>query len=393
MKTKIILSFLSMSIALAAAGQSLENDDIYFSKKDRVKLEAARASESSSSYSASSRTSKKEQLEDELTGNPTDSYSSTNYSARQTNPEFAARQNAQTAANDNGDYFVNDYKYSTASNLNNFGSNYSNWYNNSWYTPAYYGSSINSWNTPYYGYNNPYYSPWYDPYWNYSGYSAAYSYYNGNPYGYGWGGSYNYWNRPYIGYSSGWGWNLGYGYGFSNYYYGYPSTVIVVNNGGESGGRRVVNGVRPTRGSVMYSGNTVTRTRGTSSGNGGIVTSHPIDGGRIGNTPSNGSGGNVSNNSRRSDEYYNRSWRYNTPANTNNSNNGRSNNSGWSNGNNSNTRSRYNDYNNGGWSTPSNQGRTSSPSFNNGGGGNFGGGGTRTHSAPSGGSGGRGRGH
>ncbi len=50
MKTKIILSFLSMSIALAAAGQSLPNDDIYFSKKDRVKLEAARASESSSSY-------------------------------------------------------------------------------------------------------------------------------------------------------------------------------------------------------------------------------------------------------------------------------------------------------------------------------------------------------
>ena len=68
------------------------------------------------------KTKKVEQVAADEVVNPTDSYS-----ARNVNPEFAARSNSQTAAADNQDYFVNNYKYNTSSNLNNWNNNYNNW--------------------------------------------------------------------------------------------------------------------------------------------------------------------------------------------------------------------------------------------------------------------------
>ncbi len=103
MKSKVaLLSLVSFLFAFAASAQGVENDDMYFNSKDRAKLNATKASEVS--YTASIKKNKKEIVEDEPV-NPTDSYS-----ARNVNPEFAARSNSETAQADNEDYFVNNYQ-------------------------------------------------------------------------------------------------------------------------------------------------------------------------------------------------------------------------------------------------------------------------------------------
>src|SRR5687767_8798499 len=123
MKSKVaLLSLASLIFTFAASAQGIENDDMYFNSKDRAKLNAQKASEVS--YSASIKKNKKETVEETEPVNPTDSYS-----ARNVNPEYAARSNSETAQADNGDYFVNDYQYNKASNFNNFNNNFSNWYN------------------------------------------------------------------------------------------------------------------------------------------------------------------------------------------------------------------------------------------------------------------------
>ena len=197
MKSKVALfSLASLLLTYAALAQGVENDDMYFNSKDRAKVRAAKASEVS--YSASIKKSKKETVADE-TVNPTDSYS-----ARNVNPEYQARSNSQTAQADNQDYFVNNYEYSTASNLNNWNNNFSSWYNSPWYGGNYYDPYINSWNSPYYG--SAFGNPWCNPYYR-TGWSSSFSYSWGSSWGnYGWGMNYGYGN-PY--YNS-WAWNYGY---------------------------------------------------------------------------------------------------------------------------------------------------------------------------------------
>ena len=113
MKTRIVLlSVISSFVAFSAFAQAIESDDMYFNKKDRVKLRAQKPVEETYVPYVKNKNQKAE-----------DVYaSSASYSARTVNPEFAARSNAQAAQTDNQDYFVADYQYKTApaNNLNQF---------------------------------------------------------------------------------------------------------------------------------------------------------------------------------------------------------------------------------------------------------------------------------
>ena len=218
---------------------------MYFNSKDRAKLKSQKASEEASVMASAKKTKKNQVIEDEPV-NPTDSYS-----ARNVNPEFAARSNSQTAQADNQDYFVNNYRYNTNSNLNNFNNNFNTWNSNAWYSPNYYGSSINSWNTPYYGsYYDAYGSPWYNPYYR-SGWSSSFSYYWGSSYNYGWGSGFGMacaYGNPYM---NSWGYApYSYGSGWGNNYY-YPGSVVVVNNNYAEPGKNVVYGKRASHGSAV----------------------------------------------------------------------------------------------------------------------------------------------
>ena len=303
MKKQVMFSLAAMLVTATVFGQ--ENDDMYFNSKDRAKLKAQTASEAPS-YTASAKKPKKvEQVADEVI-NPTDSYS-----ARNVNPEFAARSNSQTAAADNQDYFVNNYQYNTSSNLNKWNNNYNNWAGSPWYAANYFGPSINEWGSPYYGSSyDPYGNPWCNPYYR-SSYSSSFSYYMGSSWNYGWGSgigmSYGYGN-PYMnswggypGYGSyGYGgYGYGGGYGYSGYGYGgYPTTVVVVNSG--DNGRNVVYGKRASHGGMVTVPRDAAYTR-TRTNYANSLT--PVDaGGRVSTTPTSGR-------TQRQEEYYNRSWR------------------------------------------------------------------------------------
>jgi hypothetical protein len=343
MKIKgLILSLTAACIVGTVAAQ--ENDDMYFSSKDRAKLNAKRAVENTARYSATANV--EDEPEEEIV-NPTDSYS-----ARNVNPEYVSRSNSEVAQSDNEDYFVTDYRYANANNFNDFNNNYNNWANSQWYNNSYYGRPMNSPASYYYNsWNNPWSSPYYQ-----SGWYGSLSYYSGSPYygnSWGYGNSWDYgyggWGNPYYGnYGGGWGssWSMGmgmgygYGGGWGGGYYGRPN-VIIINEGG---GRGAVYGKRPTRGGSMAYGqqNSGARTRSQ-------VT------GRTGNgTPS--SGRVATSTGRTQDEYYNRTWRRTSEYSNQNSNNSRSNsnsgfsnsrtnsNSSWDNNNSNNSNSRTNTF-------------------------------------------------
>jgi hypothetical protein len=338
-KKAILFSILTLTLVGFGYAQDVEHDDMYFTSKDRAKLRAAQQADQLAYASVSRRDNR----EDEDL-NPTDTYS-----ARNVNPEYTSRRNSQTAQADNGDYFVNNYQFNRGSNYNNFNNSFSNWYGSSWYRPNYWGSSINSWNSPYYGYYDSWNSPWYDPYWSYNGYSTGFSYYAGSNYNYGWGGMYNYWNRPYYAGNNYFGYGSSFGYGSNWYWNNYRPTVVINNSGGNvENGRGVAYGRRPSRGSYYASPSNDTRTRTTISSN----------------TRGDNSGG------RTRTEYYNNTWRYNNYGNSNSSNH--------TNNYDSRSQTQYNRSNS--W----NNSNSNSSWGNSGSRSNTGGfdGGSRTHSAP-----------
>ncbi len=254
----ILLAGFSIAAFGGAAAQGIEYDDMYFNADDRAKL---RAQSTQLAYNTGRDARALDYYDEDASINPTDSYS-----ARNVNPEYTSRAHTQSAQADEEDYFVDNYQY-RSNQLQNWNRNYSNWYNSSWYRPNYYGPGINTWNSPYYGYNS-WNSPWYDPYWAQNGWSSSFSFHYGSAWNYGWGGNYNYWNRPYYGWSPYYGLAYGYGLGYGGGYwnnYRYPRTIIVVNNG-ESGGRSVINSKRPTRSSSAVN-RTVTRPRTSSFSN------------------------------------------------------------------------------------------------------------------------------
>ncbi len=348
MKSKVaFLSLVSLLFTFAATAQEIENDDMYFNSKDRAKLNAAKASDVS--YTASIKKNKKEKEVEAEPVNPTDSYS-----ARNVNPEYQARTNAETAQSDNEDYFVNNYHYNNASNFNNWNNNFNRWYSNPWYGGNYYDPFINSWNTPYYGsYYDSWGNPWRNPYYR-SGWSSSFSYHWGSSWDYGWGMNFGYGNYGYVNpYYNAWAGNPYYGgyspWGSYSYYgWGYPSHVIVVESGNRNG---PVYGKRGSRSGEL------SRTAGSGgnnrSYNRGLVDSN--DGGRT------TTGGRMSTNtSRTQSDYYNRSWR--TQSNTNSSYNNQNSNYSNPNSGNSNTRSSWESNTRSSWSNGDSNTRSSGSS-------------------------------
>ncbi len=315
MKNKVVMfNLVALLFASATFAQGVENDDMYFNSKDRAKLRAQQATEKAA-YSASveKRAKNNKPAEQEYYLNPTDSYS-----ARNVNPEFAARSNSQMAQVDNQDYFVSDYRYNTVNSINSWNNNFNSWYTNPWYNTNYFGPSINNWNSPYYGSAfDGWGNPWNNPYYR-SGWGSSFSYHWGSSWNYGWGNGMgwgmnagwgnpymmNGWGNPYMnswssfGYGGAWGWNR-----WNNNFY--PRTVVIVNNGGEGAGRGIEYGKRATRTSAVTTPQrgavNNTRTRST------YVA--PTTGGR----PSD-AGGRVAteNRNQRQADYYNRSWRTNS---------------------------------------------------------------------------------
>lgn len=295
MKSKFaFLGLVAFLFSVSGMAQKIENDDMYFNSNDRAKLKAQKASEQS--YTASVKSTRKEQKEQkafEEDANPTDSYS-----ARNVNPEYAARTNAQSAQEDNGDYFVNNYRYNNANNFNNWNNNFGTWYANPWVASNYYNPYINSWHSPYYGSAYDVWgNPWRNPYYR-SGWGTSFSYHWGSSWDYGWGMSsgygnpyYNSWAyNPYYGYSP---WGSYYG-GWGSYYGGwrYP-TVVVVESGNRYG---PVYGKRNSRSTQVSSD-------GVRTGRTYRPTSNPDTGG---GRPA--LGGRTTTETRQQD-YYDRSWR------------------------------------------------------------------------------------
>jgi hypothetical protein len=330
MKTRIILlSILSSMLLNSGFAQEIEYDDMYFNAKDRAKLTALKGNEIS--YSATGKNKTADRFKEDEPSNPTDSYSS-----RNVNPEYTSRENSSTSQADNEDYYVNDYKYNNQNRLNNWNNNFNDWYGNPWYGSNYWGPSINSWNSPYYGsYYDNWGNPWNNPYYR-SGWSSSFSYHSGSSWNYGWGGgigmnygcrnSWSSWGSPYYGwdpysnfYGGGWG--------------GYPTRVIVVDNNSRY---TPAYGKRNSRSSQIIRD-------GNDNNNGS--SRNPNPGYTNQNFERRNSGGRVSDNSTdnssRQSEYYNRSWREDnrrsTSTENNNSNSGSS---SWNNSNGSSNNSR-----------------------------------------------------
>lgn len=285
MKIKgILFATLSLLVISGAHAQSVEFDDMYFNSNDRAKLRVQQLSD----VSYSKRDKSRQLIADsEENVNPSDSYS-----ARNVNPEFTSRAHTEAAQVDNEDYFVNNYQYNR-NQFNNWNNDFNRWNNNSWYQSNYYGPGINSWNSPYYGYDR-WSSPWVDPFWSYNGWSSSFSRAYGNSWNYGWGGNFNYWNRPYYGYNSmlgnGFGYGAAYGGGYWNNYR-YPGTVVVINNQDQDG-RGISYGKRPIRGNTIISDRSNIRSR-----------SNAINSVRNDNNGTN-SGGRISTQNRKQEEYY-----------------------------------------------------------------------------------------
>lgn len=384
MKTGI--AFITL-ITLALGVRAQENDDMYFTAKDRVKLNSTKVALVKSSS-----------LDEDEYAQPT-TRSNDSYSGRGENPEYSSKSsyNGNNQESD-AQYFVSGYQPPVGVNQNQYdnsnyynnNSYYGNPYNSSYYSPSYFGG---------YGYSP--YSSFYSPYSSfYGGYSSYGGFGSGLSIGYTWGmgsGFYNAWN--YGGYGSMWGnpyYSSFYGnpyFGYNSFYgygYGYPGSVVIINNGGDNGGRNVTYGRRSDR-SQSYSNTSSGQSRNAS-----YVSS-------TGRTATSSAGRTSSDN-----QYYDRSWRSNSStarsswsnagsdgtAGTSNTGSRSSSNWGnsWNNGGNTNSRSTWggNESNSGSrssWSMPSNNN-----SFGGGGGGrSSGGGGSFSGGGSSSGSGSRGR--
>lgn len=272
MKTAMFVILLGVSFTAF----SQEDDDMYFTSKDRAKQELTVRSNRTAKEQKSNTVD--ERTED-TSINPTDSYS-----ARNINPEYISRSQSDAEETDESGYFSDSYApISVNKNLYN-------------------DYSTNNQYSPYYGYNNGF-----NPYNYYGGYGMGGMY---SPYsmmgmgfrpglsigmGYGMGSMYNGWYGS-MGYGMGgmygmydpfWGSSMMYSgmygmyspWGMYNPYYGgygyYPGTVVVVGDGGSrrpityqrrSDRSRVTNNTTDNSSRGVASTNRTNRTVGTSNG-------------------------------------------------------------------------------------------------------------------------------
>jgi hypothetical protein len=205
MKTRFVTGLFVVGVAFQALAQRVENDDIYFRKKDREMVKNQEALAPADSYSTPRKKNKEKEnvAEQPEVVNPTDSYSAENI-----NPEYVSRANSEKAAEEES-YFTESYSPNSygSSNFNNYNSPYGNSWNSSL-------AFNNAWLASPYGWNDPFfYSPYgYNP-WMSSPYTGGFGY------GSGWSLSMSY----YWGNSWGSGWNYGLTYGWGNPYYNYYS--------------------------------------------------------------------------------------------------------------------------------------------------------------------------
>lgn len=309
MTMKAILTYtLGLATVLSATAQKAENDDMYFTSKDRVKT----ATVSANTKVQVSRTPETSASANEVVGiNPTDSYS-----ARSVNPEYSA-STSTGKSKESSNYFIENYNPTGVNgNLNgNYRgtTSYSNPYANP-YSYGYYGNSFG------YGGYSPYMGMGYNPYmmgmggFGYPMYGSRFSMSMGTSFGYN---PMMYGSMGYgYGYGSAWGnpWGMYdpfyspfysmscpysfYGYNsFGNGWYGYPGSVIIVNNDGRSyDGRKISQQRRSDRSSSTNFQTENTRTTT------GLVTRNgrEIAGGRTRSTDAR--------------PYYEKDWRGNTNA-------------------------------------------------------------------------------
>lgn len=305
-----VLSTAALTLATVTLAQSVEYDDMYFNAKDRKQLKAKQESERAA-YQATQASKRNTPATEAVYAD--NSYTG-NLSARNENPEFAARTNAQEATEDS-EYYDADYSYtsfSKANAINSWNNNYNNWYNNPWVANNYWGSSIYGWNSPYYGsYYDTWGNPWMNPYYR-SGWGPSFSFYMGRSWNYGWG-NYGGWGfsygNPYFNSWYGWGpsyaWGPSWGWGYGGWYNRYPS-VVVINN---EYGRNYAYGKRGSQNGMItrQQGVTGSRTRPTSTTTPSNSGSRPVyngsSGGRVATNPA------APSRQTRESDYYNRNWR------------------------------------------------------------------------------------
>ena len=318
------LTMLFALVMMVMPSFAQEYDDLYFTSKDRKKVEKLEEAQNKSTSTYESYTN--------------NTYSD-NYSTHQVNPEYIARyqsdsEYADENANDenpnatysepsmsNISYFDEDRAYEEYDNynqqaqgttvINNYYSN--NPFRNSWYNdPWYAGNSM--WYDPWYGWNTGWrisvgfgwrnswaFNPYYDPYWN-IGYASGFGYYDpywgwNTPYSYGW----NRWNRYNYAYTNGF---------YSGYYYGSNSGYV-----NDSPRRNVVVGSRSVRGGTVAQGSrsSSSRINSTTSARNNVDSrdfsrtqneyysrSRSSSGGRVTSTASNSSRSSANNYSSRS---------------------------------------------------------------------------------------------
>ncbi|MCX8490730.1 MAG: hypothetical protein ORN54_06650, partial [Cyclobacteriaceae bacterium] len=112
MKTRTAFLFLVCPVVLSTAvAQSIEDDDMYFTSKDRAVMNAALQKEQQEIF-ASANTRRITESETAATINPTESYS-----ARNVNPEYISGAKVGSSANASTQYFSPNYQ-PTAVNQN-----------------------------------------------------------------------------------------------------------------------------------------------------------------------------------------------------------------------------------------------------------------------------------